>query len=249
MKINRLVALTSVSLPLIAHSGAHGAYTGLSVELYSTVVAGGLPRDVYRVYANFDDENDYLTSGAGTELLGPLSIQSRNADDTGMGTIFFNPGSGAAGQTPPSSPASPNYWGTYVTIGVSDLTQFPQAFGSTSDPMSLSPGFPNFINGNQLVSSNAAWFTAGPQEFGRAGFVGDGDLQLRVQLMQLSVNQGENVRGTLAIGIVEAGGLAGGVAIPNQTFNSIPAPSGLLMLGIGWIVSRGRAADVRRRRM
>ena len=32
MKINRLVALTSVSLPLIAHSGAHGAYTGLSVD-------------------------------------------------------------------------------------------------------------------------------------------------------------------------------------------------------------------------
>jgi MYXO-CTERM domain-containing protein len=250
MKVKTLSALAGLGGALILSGGADAAYLGLGLTT-QTVVAGGAARQVYRLHAVFNNADDYLTSGAGSAILGDLVIQSRNALDTAAGGNFFNPG-GTGGNTAPSSPASLNYWGTYVTIGISDVTQaLPTPNGSPLDQTSLSPGFPNFIAGNQLVSSNAAWFTAGPQEQGRAGHwsqgaftnsAGNGNLfGFGVQLAQLTVNLGENVRGTVAVGVDLAGGLAGGQSIPGQTFNSaIPAPGALALLGLAGLVGARR---------
>jgi hypothetical protein len=240
MKLKTKLALVGGALPLIASAQANADYTGLSVELHTTVVAFGQPKFVYRVYANFDNENDFFTHGAGSELLGPLTIESRNSDDSGPGSNFFNPG-GASGNTAPTVPTSPNYWGTYVTVGISDWTQVPPSSiaGSQVDQTTLSPGFPNFIVGNQLANSNMAWFTAGPVEQGRAGFFGDKDAQLRVQIMQLTVNAGHHVRGTLAVG-VWLDGASEGMTFANQTFNSIPAPGALGLIGAAGLIRRRR---------
>src|SRR5436190_4346340 len=122
MKFKSLVMLGGVGTTLIMANEASAVYTGLSVELKTNLAVGGVLRTVYRVYANYTDANDYLTAVAGSPLVGDLVIQSRNAEDSGRGTNFFNPG-GASSNTAPSSPASPNYWGTYATIGISDSTQ------------------------------------------------------------------------------------------------------------------------------
>jgi hypothetical protein len=238
MKTKHLVAISSCALPLVMSSESLAVYTGLSVELHSSVIAGGVPRDVYRVYANFDNPDDHLVWVAGSTLNGPLTIQSRNSDDSGPGTNFFNPGLGA-GQVAPSSPGSPHYWGTYVTIGISNALQGDLQKGSPVDHTTISPGFPNFIAGNELVNSNLAWFTVGPQEQGSAGYLADEDFQLRVQIMQLSVNAGENVRGTVALGTVPDG-YDEYQNFTVQTFNSIPAPGTLALLALG--------AGIRRRR-
>lgn len=227
---------------MIVSQQTNAAYLGLGIT-HQTVNTGGALRSVFRVYAVFNNPDDYLTSGAGSAILGPLNIQSRNVSDTGPGSNFYNPGgSGAAGNLAPSSPDSPNYWGTYVTIGISDATQ---GTGGTpdlpADETGLSPGFPNFINGTQLVSSDMAWFTAGATEQGRAGHWGTGTFVnggfilsgYGVQLMQLTVNAGSRVKGTLAIGVDLAGGVAGGQSIGGQTFSAPltwpppPAPGAL----------------------
>jgi MYXO-CTERM domain-containing protein len=252
MKVKTLSALAGLGGTLILSGSADAAYLGVGYQTQVQTV-GGVARQVYRLYAVFDNPEDYLTSGAGSQILGPMTIQSRNALDTGAGSNFFNPG-GTGANTAPSSPASPNYWGTYVTIGISDVTQaLPTPQGSPLDQTSLSPGFPNFIAGNQIVASDAAWFTAGPQEQGRAGhwsqgaflnFHPDGDGPLAgygVQLMQLTVNANHNVKGTLAVGVVEAGSIAGGVSIPNQVFSSVvPAPGALALLGLAGLVGARR---------
>ena len=248
MKVKTLSALAGLGGALILSGSADAAYLGVGLTT-QTVVAGGVARQVYRLHAVFNNPDDYLTSGAGSAILGNLVIESRNAADTAAGGNFFNPG-GTASNLAPSSPASPNYWGTYVTIGVSDATQGTGGTpNSPADETSLSPGFPNFIAGNAIVSGNAAWFTAGPVEQGRAGHWANGAFfnggsvlnGFGVQLAQLTVNLGENVRGTLAVGVDLAGGVAGGQSIPGQTFTSaIPAPGALALLGLAGLVGARR---------
>ena len=236
MKLATLTGLAALSTTLIASHETNADYMGIGTRIHTHVNVDGAWRTVHRIYAVFSDPNDYLTAGAGSDQLGALSIQSRDALDTGPGSNFYNPGgSTIAGQVAPSSPSSPNYWGTYVTIGISDLTQAPTVNGSPVDSTSLSPGFPTFINGNQITNSNMAWFTPGPAEQGRAGtglydYFFNGVFGFTqgwgVQLMQLTVNLGDHVKGTLAVGVSLAEGPEGGQVIPNQTFgNWIPAPS------------------------
>lgn len=254
MKVKTLSALAGLGGALILSGSADAAYLGIGYTR-TDVVAGGVARSAYRIYAVFSNPEDYLTSGAGSQILGPMTIQSRNELDTAAGSNFFNPGAGAAGQLAPSSPASAAYWGTYVTIGISDQTQALPTPNGTSpvDQTALSPGFPTFIAGNQLVAADAAWFTAGPQEQGRAGHWAQGAFLnfhpgsngplagYGVQLMQLTVNANHNVKGTLAVGVVEAGSIAGGVSIPNQVFSSVvPAPGALALLGLAGLVGARR---------
>lgn len=215
---------------LIATSSAHATYIGLSAQLYTTVNVGGGLKSVFRLYATFTDANDYLTGLLGSGTVGPLVIKSVMANGVTPGSNFFNPG-GTGGNTAPSAGQSGNLWGTFATIGVS-MAEQGSGPSSAPDQTALSPSFPNFINGNLLSSTNIGWFTPGPKEQGRAGYLGDGDAQLRVMFAQLTVDAGSYALCTVAVNGVHNNG---------QTFQFagqilwVPAPAGLAALSLAAI--------------
>jgi hypothetical protein len=192
---------------------AAAVYTGLQMTSQQHVFGGQLV-NIFRVYAGFNDPNDYLTAVSGSPTLGPLVILSRNANDTGSGSNFINDEFG------------------------SDLT-FP-AIGSAA--IGTSFPLPEFIVGNSFMVTNGGWFTPGPVEEGRAGYTGDGDPLLRVLMMQLTVSSTSNVRGTVAISGMNNNPLAGGQSftVIGQTFNSIPAPGALPLVGFAALITARR---------
>jgi hypothetical protein len=252
MKVKTLSALAGLGGALIMSGESQAAYTGLSVELHTTVLQGATVRSVYRVYANFTRGDDLVFSWNGPTT-DPISIESRNALDTAPGSNFFNPGGPSAGSTAPSlaqingnktTPAVPNIqWGTYATIGVNiaDQGSGPTPDFPAIDQTALSPGFPDFITGNSFNAAGAVFAApqAGTHSQGRADYAPDGDLLLRVQLMQLTVNAGDNVRGNLDLA-VQLQGSGSTVTFEDQTFNSIPAPGALALLGLAGLVGTRR---------
>jgi hypothetical protein len=240
------------AVPLIATAHADAAYLGLGGKLHTSVNISGTVRNVFRIYAVFDNPDDYLLGAAGSEILGPMIIRSTNNLHTGLGSNFLNPTGG--GSTAPSADVIgklPNaQWDSFATVGT--------AINDGLDGTGLSPGFDQqfggeFITGNSVTAPNAAWFTKGFQEQGRAGgFNGvsgtfmNGFQQLTgmgVMLAQLTVNAGSGVEGTLAVIVDLNGGVAGGTNVPNQTFFVIPAPGALPLLTVAGLVgSRRRRA-------
>jgi hypothetical protein len=246
MKKKALSVLAGIGGAMIVGNVADASYQGLTVVLHTIVdPSGATPlQSVWRVYALFSDPGDFVTSVAGSPTLGNLSIQSRNALDSAVGGAFFNAGGGstAPGQTLVS--ALPNAeWDSFATIG---LAIVPDGF---VDETGTSPGFPTFIVGTSLESNNAGWFTAGPQPQGTAGngiFNVDpinNPGEWGVLIMQLTVNAGNNVRGTVAIGGGNNNPLAGQTTFQtnaDQVFNSFPAPGALALLGLAGVVSSRR---------
>jgi hypothetical protein len=112
--------------------------------------------------------------------------------------------------------------------------------------MGLGPGFnlEQFIVGPEFIAANNGWFTAGPVAQGMAG----NGVQLPgglwgVLTMQLTVNAGNHVRGTVVVGGVNNNPLAGGttfIATANQTFNSFPGPGGLMIVFLAGVMPRRR---------
>jgi uncharacterized protein (TIGR03382 family) len=242
MKTKVLAQSVVLGGALILTGTASASYQGLIQADGGIHFAGGANRQLWRIYAIFSHADDYLTGVNGSPANGALVIQTRNGADTGPGTNFFNPG-GSANNTAPTLLNGTNEFGTFATIGVAFAGDGSGPTG-TPDQTSLSPGFPNFINGASITNSNMGWFTAGPVEQGRAGYAGDGDvgsadydgdgdLDYRVLMMQLSVNAGEFTRGTVNISGVNNTGLAGGQSFfaAQQTWN-IPAPGALALLGL-----------------
>lgn len=199
MRMATYVAVSGTAA-LIAATSADAAYLGLGLTSQNQTISG-VPRTVYRVYAVFDNPNDYLLSVSGDADY-PITIKSLNATATGPGSSFFNPASG--GNTAPvtdggaySAPGAP--WDTFATIGVTS--------NEKSDPdddlTQISDGFPNFIVLNSLVSFNMSWFIDSPIEQGRAGgpngvngnFFNAYDVigGWGVLMSQLTINAGGNV--------------------------------------------------------
>lgn len=208
----------------IAAQSVQADYQSLHVRLHTTVSAGGELRDVWRVYAVFDDPSDFLTSASGSPTQGPMHIQSLDGSGQFPGGNFYNPG---------GDPAVT--WDTAPAIGEGFL--LPD--GGTS------ANFPNFINGPELLTSAAGWFTPGPVAQGMAGngTALPGGLW-GVLTMQLTVNAGNHVRGTAAIQGVNNTPLAGGTQFQalSQTFNSFPAPASLAVFALG-LIGRPRRRD------
>jgi hypothetical protein len=240
-RMKRIVPVISASVVVTLDMPAAASYQGLQLEQHTTVDAGGAMRDVWRVYAMFSDPNDYLLGVNGSPTLGALNIQTGSFG--GPSGVFFNPGGLAVGNTAPSLEAiatNPDLqWGTFATIGVSIADQ---GSGPTGDPdeTDLSPGFPNFINGSQISNSNMGWFVPGPIVQSYAGYAADGDAPLRVLMMQLTVNAGNWVAGTVNVFGQTAGGE--NFNVPQATFGFIPAPPAvILMIGFAMMTRRRRA--------
>lgn len=251
----RMMIVTAPALLAIvlAASPAQAAYTGLSVQLHTSVTIGGQGYDVYRVYANFSDPGDRLVGVFGSPSLGATTIQTRNAGDTALGNVLYNTPGGVTAPSQSAIDASPErQWDTFATIGLSIVDQSPYG-----DFTFVTPGFVG-IAGNNYTITNGGWFSIPtfdhdnnpstpqiPPPQTLAGWTGDGDLPLRVMLMQLTVQAGENVRGTINIDIYPPMGGGGGQTVvhqPFQTFNSYtaPGPSVLALLGAAGFVRRGR---------
>jgi hypothetical protein len=256
MKVKTLSALAGLGGALIMTTSASASYQGLSVV---SSLGAPLGRITYRVYANFSDANDYLTVVNGSPTGSTMTIQSTLLNGTGVGSAFFNPvtSHGTApnavevfGGTDPSTnpilPVPNAAFDTFFTIGVG-AGQSGTGAGGANDT-GQSPTMPNnFITGTSISLNNDGWFTAGPVEQGRAGWLGDGDAQLRVLMMQLTVSSTSGVAGTVNIAGVNNTGLAGGTSfvLSNQTFTSfvVPGPGAMALLGIAGLVgSRRRRA-------
>ena len=234
-----LAVATCASAILCALQPAHADYLGIGCRLHTTVTINGTARSVWRLYAIFDNPDDYFGSMAGSELFGPLVIQSMTSTGQ-LGSPFVNPVGGASkAPTAAAIAANPDVeWDSFCTVGV--------PISDEEDNTILSPGFTaqfggQFINGNS-ASAYAAWLTPGPKEQARAGgpnmvngaFFNAGSTinGMGVLAAQLTVNAGEGVRGTVMVGIDLAKGLAGGTPIPNQTFEAIPAPATIGLFAI-----------------
>jgi hypothetical protein len=239
MSLNRFATGGVFACILMVGGNAGGMYLGVSTQLHTTVTVGGTSRNIYRVYALFDNSTDFVTAVAGSDGVGNMVIRSRNSSDTAAGSNFYNPSSSV--ETAPPAPDGSVEYGTFATIGISLASQGSGPGGT--DQTGVTPGFPSFINGNQLNSNNMAWFTPGPTEQGRAGYMGDGDAELRVLLMQLTVNAGDHVRSTFAVAGYHTVALAAVVPFNamNQTTTSVPAPGMLgLVVAVGMMRTRRR---------
>src|ERR1043165_6675060 len=60
MKPKTSSVVASLAGALILSGTASASYLGLSVVKVNSLTVGGGPKDVYRVYANFSDANDYF---------------------------------------------------------------------------------------------------------------------------------------------------------------------------------------------
>lgn len=237
---DRLVMFKAAVIALIIGSHAYASYQGVTVTLHTSVTTPGGDMSVYRVYALFTDPGDYLIAVAGSPTIGNLVIRNLNANASGLGAGFYNPA--GTNREPVLQPGDPEefQWETFVTIGG---PYFDGAY-----PTSLSPGFPSFINGTELNTNNAGWY----QTFHTLGTAGNGVLNPSgahpgmwgVTMMQLTVNAGEHVAGTVAVTGVNAIPLAGATTFQtgaDQTFSSFPAPGGLAVLALAGVMgSRGR---------
>jgi hypothetical protein len=236
---------------------AHAVYTGLTIEMHSTVSIDDSSYNVWRVYANFSDPGDRLVAGFGATDFGDITLQARNGDDTDFGNPFFNTGGNSTAPWQEEIDLNPAVqWDTYVTIGtpLADLAP-------GNDQTSLTPGFVP-ISGNNWVQNDVAWYAvpthdhdnnAGTPEVPPAqtlaGWQGDGDAANRVMMLQLTVASGDNVRGTVNLAWfapIQFGGFV--VNQPIQTFNSftVPGPSALGLLGAAALIRRRRRGDRRR---
>src|SRR5262245_55385344 len=235
-----IVRVLAVSAAVALTPSVRAVYTGVTIEQHASVVIGGSDYDVYRVYANFSDPGDRLVVGFGSPALGPMTVQTRNFNDSDFGNPFFNvPGHTTAPSQFDIAGNPDAEWDTFVTIGT-PIADLPAGYDQTL----LTPGFIP-ISGNNWVIGNSAWYVLPtydhdnnpgtpqiPPEQSVASWTGDGDLQNRVMMMQLTVAAGDNVRGTLNLDWFPPVG-QGQVVVHEtiQTFNTIPGPSALGLLG------------------
>jgi len=225
MKVKTLSALAGLGGALIMSGESQANYTGLTVQLHTQVVINGVNRSVFRVYANFTEGDDLLFSWNGP-IEDPMQINGGGKN----------------------TPAVPNIkWGTFATIGVNiaDQGSGPTPEIPSIDQTGVSPFFPAFIVGTSFLNSGAVFAPPqqGPTSQGRADYAPDGDGALRVLMMQLTVNAGGNVSGQVDVAVqLNVDGIAGGTTITfeDQSFNSVPAPGALALLGLAGLVGTRR---------
>jgi hypothetical protein len=229
----------------IATGIGNGAIVGLVVADETATNGGGgpppgSPRTIYHIYALFDDPADRVNAwgGGGSFGLGRIENVLPNGS---LGSGFTNIGAASEGNVPPYSPGTSRDWDTYMTIGVRYGNEAPGSIVlPTGDPLP-------FIEGPVwLAPDSGAGLAITPDDAqGRADYrIIDSDTQFTVLLMQLVVNQGEHMRGTIGVNWSGGDGIAGAVTSTGLTFTSVPAPAaGALLAGVLVAAARRRRDD------
>jgi hypothetical protein len=156
---------------------SHAAYTGVTLQLHTTIQAPTGTKKVFRLYANFSQGSDEVVSWGGTPQNGSTIFKTGPCQDT----VFFQSGANAAPSQEAIDKNPLAQWDTFATIGVNIAEQ-----GVPYDQAFFTPGFPN-IAGSMVNISNAVILILPGSPQARADFAGDGDPQLRVLLAQLAV--------------------------------------------------------------
>jgi len=206
--------LAAISIAAFSSHDASAEYLGMGVRLHSTVVLGGTARSVYRVYAVFDNPNDVLIAGGAFSEASPLSLVSLNSQGNGPGSNFLDSISGAPGDF----------------VGGNICNAMIGSLGFTPDPL--------FISGNSYTNDAIQWSTSTPAGIAVNGvsgpFINGGQTLngLGLAVLQLTVNAGSNVAGTISI---VGNQFISGEFVPmvgiDQTFTSVvPEPGALLTL-------------------
>ena len=230
MKVKTLSALAGVATAMILSSAANAAFTGISFTSANHSVAAGDPGGggaqnitTFQIFANFDNAGDTLTSIYGNPPATPgtaLTIQPS------AGSFFNNTFGGNSGPNSALFGVSPSLaWDTYVSIGF-------ESGDAGSDPTQFSPGFPATLFTTGVVgNTNASWFnpviTAGLNQ------------GTHILIGQFSVAQGNNVAGTFGLTYRPSGATAD-LFVQNVTFNTVPAPGALALLGLAGLVGTRR---------
>ena len=204
-------------------------------------------RDVWRVYAHFNDPNDRMTAiGVGLDGT-PMTVENVMADGVTPGTGLYEALFGGAGDG--GGPAADNSiaWqlnptglthDTYMTIGnaagytpvIDPKTGDPYIFGWVLNPP------PDWGVGTRWVIDSNSFVTIPSAPYGEP------DADGRVLVAQFNVADGEHIQGFANIQWGNVG-LAGGGFVTEVFFTSIPAPGTLALLALA-----GLAGFRRRRR-
>jgi hypothetical protein len=183
-----------------------GAYNGISLVLHTSFTSASGPKSVYRMYANFTEGSDRVAAWGGSAQFGTTTLQAGPCNGS-LGNNFFQfPASNTAPSQDVIKENPEREWDTFATIGVSIAEQ-----GDPFDQTLLSPSFPPFISSNQITLTDKMVFIPNTAPQARADYTGDGDLLLRVLLMQLTVNADEYPFGTVALQWKNAAGQTFGV--------------------------------------
>ena len=203
-------------------------------------------RDVWRIYAHFDDPMDRMTA-IGVALDGtPMTVENVLVDGMTRGTGLYEALFGGAPDGGGPTAGNTTGWmlnptgltfDTYLTINnVSGYTPIDDP--KTGDPFIFGWGLtppPEWGEGTNWVIDNAALVTIPPAPYGAPDGAG------RVLVGQFNVADGEHIQGFANIqwGIA---GVQGGGFVTDVFFTSIPTPGALALLGLAGL------AGVRRRR-
>ena len=190
------------------------------------VAPPGPPRWIYRVYAEFTEPTDVVASwGTGLARWGFGGVWNVTQDGT-PGSGFTNIPNDLTGDLAPFASGTPADWDTYMTIGVLYGIQGP-GFSDYTTPFALTPLF--ITNGSNEWTGPGGVLLFGDVQQGFANYrVNGNDTDRRVLLMQLVVNAGEHVHGS--IGLSWRSLDAPFVSTADVAFTSLPAPSATLIL-------------------
>jgi hypothetical protein len=246
-----LTLIVCIAGALMTMHSAHASYTGLQVVREQVTLQDGTLMNRFRVYAVCSNPDDAITAVSG-QPAHLLLVQSRTFDDTAPGSAFYNAFGGGA--SAPTLAAIANNadveHDTFVSIGVATADQG-SGSGTQIDETTLSPGFSGIPTVASFSLSNLLWLgnpAVGPSNGvmtqARAGYLGDGDPQLRVLLMQLTVSSTSTVRGTVMVSGWN-GDSGAAFTLYDQTFNSIPGPPILSVILIGGVIPTHRRSKPR----
>jgi hypothetical protein len=249
MRVKTLSFLSALGTALVVSANANAAYNGLGVTSANATVALDptdpttlTPVTIHRVWANFSNAADALFVWGGGGGLGTGVINNVTAGGAPGGGFLNN---ALGGDLPPNTSAAVSNADTYFTIGVTLQNQIPA--GQSISLLTI-PGTPGGLTGTTIalspqgggVTTTPTTGAGAPNPISLAGFTGDGDTALRVLLMQLVVPQGQHVNGTIGV-TINLGSLAGATTtIANNSFNSIPAPGALALLGVAGLLGARR---------
>lgn len=216
--------MKSISLMLgatvLISSSASAAFTGWSVVFEGTRGAGAAARDVYSVYANFDQANNVLLNCFNHNV-----IAGTMADVRQTGNNTWNPSA--------TDTNNEDFLDSYVTIDGLTANSGPN-YSLPTTVTALDPSFSPSTG--SVIPINAGWFTSAPATNILAGVSG------RVKMMQVATTVGgAGYTASMGMGYKNFGTTTALYGYGNYTI-PVPAPGALALLGIAGAFGRRRRA-------